>query len=146
MTPLETMRAFVATYPEAHIPSTPAIDYTDQVPDMGGIFPQGLVEVSRVTDLLGNVTVTNQLNFALYTVLTKAPEDDAGATFNAEWVLDFQQWVQAQSVTHLAPTFGDEPWSESITAQNGEIYSTPTDGVAIYAIQMSVTYKKRWRA
>ena len=146
MTPLETMRAFVASYPDADILSTLAIDYTDQVPDMGGIFPQGLVEVSRVTDLLGNVTVTNQLNFALYTVLTKAPEDDAGATFNAEWVLDFQQWVQAQSVTHLAPTFGDEPWSESITAQNGEIYSTPTDGVAIYAIQMSVTYKKRWRA
>ena len=145
MTPLETMRAFVASYPDADILSTLAIDYTDQVPDMGGIFPQGLVEVSRVTDLLGNVTVTNQLNFALYTVLTKAPEDDVGATYNAEWVLDFQQWVQAQSVTHAAPTFGDEPWSESITAQNGEIYSTPTDGAAIYAIQISVMYRKRYR-
>ena len=145
MTPLETMRAFVASYPDADILSTLAIDYTDQVPDMGGIFPQGLVEVSRVTDLLGNVTVTNQLNFALYTVLTKAPEDDVGATFNAEWVLDFQQWVQGQSVTHQAPTFGDEPWSESITAQNGEIYSTPTDGVAIYAVQISVMYTKRFR-
>jgi hypothetical protein len=139
------MRAFVASYPDADILSTLAIDYTDQVPDMGGIFPQGLVEVSRVTDLLGNVTVTNQLNFALYTVLTKAPEDDVGATYNAEWVLDFQQWVQCQSVTHQAPTFGDEPWSESITAQNGEIYSSPTDGVAIYAIQISVMYTKRFR-
>lgn len=144
-TPLERMRMFVARYPYTDILDSLAIDYTDQVPDMGGIFPQGLVEVSRMTDLLGNVTVTNQLNFALYTVLTKAPEDDVGATYNAEWVLDFQQWVQGQSVTHQAPTFGDEPYTESITAQNGEIYSSPTDGVAIYAIQISVMYTKRFR-
>ncbi len=139
------MRAFVASYPDADILSTLAIDYTDQVPDMGGIFPQGLVEVSRVTDILGNATVTNQLNFALYTVLTKAPEDDAGATYNAEWVLDFQQWVQEQSVTHQAPTFGDVPHMEQIAAQNGEIYSADAEGVAIYAIQISVIYQKKYR-
>ena len=34
MTPLETMRAFVASYPDADILSALAIDYTDQVPDM----------------------------------------------------------------------------------------------------------------
>ena len=145
MTPLETMRAFVASYPDADILSTLAIDYTDQVPDMGGIFPQGLVEVARRTDLLGNVTVTNQLNFAIYTVLAKAPEDDAGATYNAEWVLDFQRWVQAQSVTHQAPAFGDVPHTERIVAQNGEIYSADAEGVAIYAIQISVIYTKRYQ-
>lgn len=145
MTPLETMREFVASYPDADILSTLVIDYTDQVPDMGGIFPQGLVEVERRTDILGNSTVTNQLNFALYTVLSKAPEDDAGATYNAEWVLDFQQWVQEQSVTRQAPTFGDVPYMESIAAQNGEIYSSPSDGVAIYAIQISVIYQKKFR-
>lgn len=145
MTALETMRAFVASYPDADILSTLAIDYTDQVPDMGGIFPQGLVEVARQADILGNVTVTNQLNFALYTVLTKAPEDDAGATYNAEWVLDFQQWVQAQSITHQAPTFGDVPHMEQIAAQNGEIYSADAEGVAIYAIQVSVIYQKKYR-
>ena len=139
------MRAFVASYPDADILSTLAIDYTDQVPDMGGIFPQGIQEVARQTDILGNATVTNQLNFALYTVLTKAPEDDVGATYNAEWVLDFQQWVQAQSVTHQVPTFGDVPYMEQIAAQNGEIYSTPTEGVAIYAIQISVLYQKKFR-
>jgi len=139
------MRAFVASYPDADILSTLAIDYTDQVPDMGGIFPQGIQEVARQTDILGNATVTNQLNFALYTVLTKAPEDDAGATYNAEWQLGFQEWVQEQSVTHQAPTFGDVPYMEQIAAQNGEIYSTPTEGVAIYAIQISVLYQKKFR-
>lgn len=42
-TPLEKMRAFVASYPDADILSTLQIDYTDQVPEMAGIFPQGLV-------------------------------------------------------------------------------------------------------
>ncbi len=145
MTPLEMMRAFVGSYPDADILSTLAIDYTDQVPDMGGIFPQGIVEVTRRYDLLGNATATNQLNFALYTVLGKAPEDDVGATYNAEWQLGFQQWVQEQSSLRLAPTFGDEPLTESITAQNGEIYSAEAEGVAIYAIQISVTYTKKYR-
>lgn len=145
MTPLETMRAFVASYPDADILSTLAIDYTDQVPDMGGIFPQGIQTVSQQTDLLGNVTCVNQLNFALYTVMAKASEDDAGATFNAEWQLAFQEWVQEQSATRMAPTFGDEPLMESISAQNGEIYSADAEGVAIYAIQISVTYTKKYR-
>ena len=139
------MRAFVASYPDADILSALAIDYTDQVPDMGGIFPQGIQEVARQTDILGNATVTNQLNFALYTVLTKAPEDDAGATYNAEWQLGFQEWVQEQSITHQAPTFGDVPHMEQIAAQNGEIYSADAEGVAIYAIQLSVIYQKKYR-
>lgn len=144
-TALETMRTFIARFPYADILSTLAIDYTDQVPDMGGIFPQGIVEVSRRTDLLGNVTVTNQLNFALYTVLSKASEDDDGATTNAEWQLRFQLWVQEQSAMHAAPTFGDEPLTEAITAQNGEIYSADAEGVAIYAIQIAVMYTKKYR-
>jgi hypothetical protein len=144
-TPLEKMRWLVARYPSADILESLSIDYTDQVPDMGGIFPQGLVEVARQADILGNVTVTNQLNFALYTVLTKAPEDDAGATYNAEWVFDFQQWVQEQSIARQAPTFGDVPHMEQIVAQNGEIYSADAEGVAIYAIQISAIYQKKYR-
>lgn len=144
-TPLEKMREFVASYPDADILSSLKIDYTDQVPDMGGLFPAGLQELVRNTDLLGNVTVTNQLNFALYTVLSKSPEDDVGATYNAEWLLGFQQWVQEQSVLHLAPAFGDDQIIERIMAQNGEIYSADAEGVAIYAIQISVVYEKRYR-
>ena len=40
--------------------------YTDQIPFNGGVFPSGLMEVSRTSDILGNVTVTNQYNFGLY--------------------------------------------------------------------------------
>ena len=142
---LELMRQFIAGYPYFNVLGSLSIDYTDQVPDMGGIFPQGLVEVSRTTDLLGNVTTTNQLNFALYTVFEKAPGEDEGATLNAEWQMGFQEWVQERSVMGFAPTFGDVPAQEVITAQDGQIYSADAEGVAIYAIQISVTYIKKFR-
>jgi hypothetical protein len=108
------------------------------------LFPNGLVEVSRNYDILGNASVVNQYNFALYTVMEKAPNEDEGATDNAEWTLAFQQWVQAQSVRHLAPTFGDEPLTERMTAQNGAIYSADDDGTAVYVIQLSATFTKNY--
>jgi len=143
-TALEKVKAFVASYPGADVLADLAIDYADRIPDTAGLFPSGLVEVRRVPDVLGNVTVVNQYNFALYTVMSKAPGDDAGATLNAEWVQAFQEWVQEQSVLGLAPTFGDDPRQERITAQNGAIYSADAEGVAVYAIQISVTFTKRF--
>lgn len=143
-TALEKVKAFVASFPGADVLAELAIDYADRIPDTAGLFPSGLVEVRRVPDVLGNVTVVNQYNFALYTVMSKAPGDDAGATLNAEWVQAFQEWVQEQSVLGLAPTFGDDPRQERITAQNGAIYSADAEGVAVYAIQISVTFTKRF--
>lgn len=143
-TALDKMRSFVAGFPETDVLEELAIDYADRIPDTAGLFPSGLVEVRRDRDVLGNVTVANQYNFALYTVMSKAPGDDAGATLNAEWVQAFQEWVQEQSVTGQAPTFGDEPRTERITAQNGAIYSADPEGVAVYAIQISVSFTKHY--
>lgn len=143
-TALEKMRAFVAGFPDTDVLANLAIDYTDRIPDTAGLFPSGLVEVRRTTDLLGNVTTQNQYNFALYAVVGKAPGDDWIATQTQEWLMGFQEWVQEQSVRHLAPTFGDEPRSERITAQNGAIYSADPEGTAVYAIQISASFTKRY--
>lgn len=144
-TALEKMRSFVASYPDFDILGSFQVDYTDQVPDNGGIFPTGLVEVSRRTDVTGfTYEVANQLNFAIYTRLAKAPGDDAGASFNAEWVIGFQEWVQEQSARGLAPSFGDKPRRERITAQNGQMFTADPEGTALYAIQLSVTYVKEF--
>lgn len=140
---LEKMRSFVASYRDGAMLDMLAIDYTDQVPNCGGLFPNGLVEISRTRDIVGNVTVRNQCNFALYTVFEKSPDEDAGATLNAEWLMGFQEWVQAQSASGSAPTFGDDPRTERITAQNGAIYSAEGEGTAMYAIQLSVTFTKK---
>jgi len=140
MTALETMREFVRSFPGYDVLSRLDIDYTDKVPNSGGLFPSGMVEVSRRTDILGNVTVTNQLNFALYTTLEKW-EDGAD---NAEWQLEFQQWVQERSARGLAPAFGDDPKRELIVAQNGQLFGAGEEGTALYVIQINVQFVRNY--
>ena len=138
MTALEKVRAFIESYPDYDILSRLDIDYTDKMPNAAGLFPNGLVEVAREHDIMGGVYVTNQYNFALYTTLEKYE----GASDNAEWQMAFQEWVQEQSARGLAPTFGDEPRTETISAQNGQLYGTDEEGTALYVIQIQATFTK----
>lgn len=139
MNALETVKKWLETYPGYDILSAFQVDYTDQIPANGGIFPAGLVEVSRTEDIVGNVTVQNQYNFGLYYVLEKAPGDDTGAAINADWIMDFQEWVQEQSVTKAVPQFGDK--TISAKAQNGALYDATDEGTATYMVQLSINYK-----
>lgn len=143
MTALDKVREWVSSYPDFDILGSFQVDYTDQVPANGGIFPSGLVEVERREDLLGNVAVTNQYNFGVYCVLEKPPGDDVGAAINADWVMGFQEWVQEQSILGSAPKFGNTEEKDVIRAQNGVLYDTD-EGVATYMVQLSVQFKKRF--
>lgn len=143
MTALETVRTWIATFPDYSILNDFQVDYTDQIPANGGIFPSGLVEVERREDLLGNVTVTNRYNFGIYYVFSKAAGDDAGATINADWVMSFQEWVQEQSVRGLAPRFGNTEDKEIVQAQNGVMYEADDEGTATYMVQLSIQFKKK---
>lgn len=142
MTDLERIRQWISTYPGMDRLQNTWIDYYVAEPDNGSIAPAGLVEISRNEDILGNVTVENQYNFGLYYVLTKAAGDDEGAATNAEWIMGLQQWIQEQSVRRLAPTFGDEPATERIQAQNGALYSADEEGTATYIVQLTIHFKK----
>ena len=144
MTALEKLKGWLKTYPGYDILGEFRVDYTDQVPANGGVFPSGLVEITRKTDIFGNVTVENQYNFGLYYVFVKAPGDDVGATINADWIMDFQEWAQDQSVTGAAPVFGDIPRDERIMAQNGVLYEATDEGLATYMVQLSVRFKKKF--
>ena len=144
MTSLERLRAWIATYPGHDILNEFHVDYTDQIPANGGVYPSGLVEVDRRSDIMGNVTVTNQYNFGLYYVFEKAPGDDAGAAVNAGWVMDFQEWVQAQSAAGMAPAFGEVPRKERISAQNGVLYEADEGGTATYMVQLSVEFQRKY--
>jgi len=144
MNALEKIREWVKTYPGFGILNDFQIDYTDQVPNTAGMFPDGLVEVSRRRDINGNVTVVNQYNFAIHYLFEKAPGDDEGAKINADWVSEFQEWVQTQSVMGLAPVFGDRPRREVIKAQNGALYETDREGTALYVVQLSVQFVKKY--
>ena len=142
MTALEKIREWLATFPGNSRLRSLRVDYFSADPDNGNISPSGLVEISRTEDILGNVIVRNQYNFGLYYVFAKAPDDDKGATENADWLMEFQEWIQEQSIRKEAPTFGDEPKTEQIVAQNGTIYSADEEGAATYMVQLSVTFKK----
>lgn len=144
MTALEKIRTLVSAFPGADILQRFKVDFTDQIPANGGVFPAGLVEVERRSDIVGNVTVTNQYNFGLYYVFEKDPGDDEGATINADWLMDFQEWIQEQSVLGLAPVFGDIPAKEQITAQNGVLYAADEEGLATYMVQLSVKFYKKF--
>ena len=146
MSDIEKIRDWIATYPDYQTLDGFQVDYTDKVPNNGGIFPSGLVEISRKSDIFGNVTVENQYNFGLYYVFYKAPGDDEGASINADWVMGFQQWVQEQSVQRLAPIFGDDPGTERIQAQNGVLYEAKEEGTATYMVQLSVKFTKKIRS
>ena len=142
MSDIERIRKWVETFSDHKKLDGFQVDYTDAIPNNGGIFPSGLVEISRTEDILGNVTVRNQYNFGLYYVFPKAPGDNEGAAINADWVMDFQKWVQEQSIRRLAPTFGDEPETERIQAQNGVLYDAEEEGTATYMVQLSVNFTK----
>lgn len=145
MTALEMIRAWLPTFPQFAQLDDFSVDYAAATPSSGGLMPGGLVEVSRSSDIVGNVTVTNQYNFTLYFTFAKADGDDVGATKNAEWLLFFQNWVQAQSVAGLAPAFGDDPHNEKIQAQNGTLYGTDAEGTALYSVQLSVQFIKKFK-
>lgn len=145
MTALDKMREFIASFPHADLLEGFQVDYTDKVPDNGGLFPSGLVEIARHRDILGESAWTeNQYNFALYTVLVKSPDDDEGATINAEWVMEFQEWVQQQSMLYQTPTFGDEPRREIMQAENGTLIAADDEGTAVYVVQISVYFIKHF--
>lgn len=140
MTALETIRDWIATYPGHDILQTFRVDFTDQIPSNGGMFPAGLTEVTRTEDVTGDTMVENQYSFGLYYVFEKSPQDDASALVNADWIMDFQEWVQNQSLTGSVPQFGDR--TTSITAQNGALYTADDEGTATYMVQLAVSFEK----
>ena len=111
---LQKLKQWLLCYPrwgEAQI----YVDFLDSAPVNAGVYPQGLEELERREDVLGNVTASCRYRFMLYRMVT-GQQDNEG---NAEWLLDFQQWVQQQSILGLTPRFGDVPAREQIRAEKG---------------------------
>ena len=80
---LEKLRQFLLGFPGLEELSA---DFTQDGPGNSGLFPAGLNEVDRYTDLAGNSRVTYQCLFTLYKRLE--PGQDS-----AQWLLDFLTWL-----------------------------------------------------
>lgn len=140
MTDLEKVRQWLLSYPKWEEGGLLYIDYTDAVPGNAGLYPSGLEMVSRREDVLGNVTVQNRYHFALYRVVT-GQEDN---TQNAQWLMEFQQWVQSQSVAGLAPQFGDEPARERMRAEKGKLKEASQTGTGTYMVTLTAEFIKHY--
>lgn len=144
MSDLEKFRSWLLTWQGTDRLRVLNVDYYETEPDNGSIDPSGLVEVDRKEDILGNVIVENQMNFALYCSFTKSPDDNDVATQNAVWLMELQKWIQEQSIRKQTPVFGDIPAQETIKAQNGSVDSASPEGTALYKVLISVNYFKKY--
>lgn len=142
MSVVKTVKDWISTYPGYATLEDMQVDFFDPLPNNGSIAPSGMMEISRSEDILGNITVQNQYNFALYFVFYKPPDENEQAETNADWILDFQEWVQEQDIKKKVPTFGKQ--TISILAQNGMPYAADEEGIGIYTVQLTINYKKEF--
>ena len=108
------------------------------VPGNAALYPQGVEEIARHQDVLGNVTVENRMQFLLYRV-TNGQVDSTDA---ANWLLMLQNWIQSQSAAGLAPRLGDDPGRERIWAQQGRLRNISQPGTGKYAVSLIAEYVK----
>jgi len=138
MTDLEKVASWLQTYPQWAQAGPLLVDYTHAVPGNAGLFPRGLELLRRREDITGNVVTENRYHFALYRVCTG--QQDSPVT--AQWLLDFQNWVQSQSEAGMAPHFGDVPEREYIRAEAGKLYRANQTGTAMYVVRLSADFTK----
>lgn len=138
MTELMRMRQWLLTYPRWDAGGLLFIDYTDGVPGGSGLFPTGYQELGRRTDVLGNRRIDGALHFALYRIV-RTPEDQEA---NAQWLMEFQQWVRKESAEGRAPHFGDDPAREQLRAEQGRYLRRADAQSGIYAVEITAEFTK----
>lgn len=150
MTDIEKMREWIKTFKDSKgngVPDIFQIDFTNEIPQNAALFPDGMIEISRMIDLGRNVTTTNQYSFGLYVVLAKPADVDEISASNAEMVMELQQWGQEQSITQQAPKFGNiQEYNEIIKINNGSFFGDKEGGVGVYMVPITVQFKKYYKA
>ena len=136
MTDLERLRQWLQGYPNWE--ESLQVDFAEVRPGNAGLFPNGLEETGRREDVLGNVQIDCRYRFVLY----RHTAGQADGTANAQWLLDFQNWVQQQSAVGLAPHFGDVPSRERMQAQKGTLKEVSQAGTGTYMVTLIADFRK----
>lgn len=139
MDALEKLKQWLLTWPRWSCGSM-YVDYTDAAAENTGVYPCGMEELGRTEDLLGNVTLQCRYRFTIYWV-TSGQHD---GSLHAQWLLDFQNWVQQQSVAGLAPCFGDIPAREWVRAEKGKLQEASQTGTGVYTLMLTAEFMKQY--
>lgn len=138
MTDLEKLKTWLATYPGWEDDKPFFVDYSTPKPGCVGLFPQGLELLSLRRDITGGQKAACRYRFYLY----RASALEENQEENARWVLDFQNWVEAQSAGGLAPRFGDLPQEERLRAEGGSLQKTGKLGSGLYALTLTAEFTR----
>ena len=138
MEDLEVVRQWLLSYPKWDAGGPWYIDDTPAVPGCVGLFPMGLEELSRKTDVRGNVRTRNRYTLALYKVVGR----DEDRTQDAAWLLEFQAWVQDQSARGLAPLFGGY---QQVRAEKGRRKEPDRGGCGMYSLLLTFEFSKEFK-
>lgn len=144
MSKIQQMREFIARCPLIDtFSSNIHIDWTDSEPGNYGIMPTGESTIKTVEDICGNKVVYKQSNFALYAM--RFTIDDIARLESAGFLEQFTDWIEEQSRNGTAPKFSDNPYNETISAQNGMLFSLSDNGrTGRYQIQINCQYEKHY--
>lgn len=135
MTELEKLRAFLLTYPQWEAGKLLYIDRCDD--GELGLFPLGVEERTRKTDVLGDTYVYARMKFTLYRSGGETETD-------AAWLLGFQSWLTEMNARGLTPSFGDVPGEERLKAEKGHMDSRRGNG-RLYAVTLTAEFVKHYQ-
>ena len=140
MPDIEKMRQWLQSWPGWDKEAKLYVNYVDTVPGNCALFPGGVEEVNRKSDLLGNTRVHCRYSFTLYRVMDRKED----AIEEEIWLQALQQWVQQQSAEGKAPILGDEPGTESMRAEKGRLAKTRQPGNAMFAVEFTAEFIKNY--
>lgn len=112
----------------------------DMVFDGNALTYTGTPKPVMVKDINGNVTSTKQANFILY--IRRFSRDKFSRLDIANFLQNFETWVEEQDIIGTVPRFGTGDYPERIWADNGMFWqATEQADVTDYMIQMHVDYR-----
>lgn len=102
----------------------------------------GSVVVSRMTFVVGSFEQERQMNLTLW--LARQSNDNVYRTETADFLSNFEEWVDYCQSRGTTPKFGDEPDSEIMWAENGMYFSEWDEEkkASLYMVQLHIQYKK----
>lgn len=133
---LERVRRWFSGAPGMERVQSLGVDYHPAVAENGSVAPAGVKERGRRADVLGNVTVEQEVCFRVLLILLKNEEDDG--LENAQWLLDLQKWVQEQGARGLTPVFGAH---QQVRAEEGTLKQVSPEGTGVYSLRLTFRYE-----
>ena len=134
---LEKLRQFLLGF--SGWDEEPSGDFGEDGPGQTGLFPLSQEEIARRKDLVGNVRAEYLARFTLRRRLRPGLD-------GAQWLLDFERWLQEQEAAGLTPRFGDVPVAEKLRLAKGEFQQIPRLGTGLCTVTLAVEFIKECKA